>query len=421
MDRFLSIVPAGMSVGLFVMQLDKNNRIATSFGPEQSELCRAHYTQLLREFLPAKTPVIRLRGRLIAVMVVRPSAADVVTTARTLIERVEPRMSIGHDQFSIDVTMGVAIYPNHAVDGARLLRRAEFALESAKDADLNYDVYETDASTHLKALWRFESELKQAIADGAFEVHYQPQFAIAQNRMSAAEALVRWRNENGSLMPASEFIPAAQRSGSIVPLTWVVFDQVGRDVAHWRFIPRPFSISVNTPPQALGHSEFFPRLDRLKAALGEYRIKLTVELTEDGLMQTDCASLDTLNKIRELGVGLAIDDFGKGYSSLNYLRQIPATELKIDGQFVNSVAHDEKDRQIVKTAIELGDAFDMAVVAEGVDNAESLRVLAGLDCNVVQGFFIARPMNAEALAQWIRSKPFGHLQRVLQQTRSRAG
>jgi len=231
--------------------------------------------------------------------------------------------------------------------------------------------------------------------------------------MCGAEALVRWRGKSGQLMPASEFIPAAERSGSIIPLTWVVFDLVAKAADIWDSVAKPFSISVNTPPQVIGHSEFFPRLNDLKLALSSHGVDLSTELTEDGLMQTDCASLENLNKIRDLGVGLAIDDFGKGYSSLNYLRQIPATELKIDGQFVSSMPVDERDRHIVKTAIELADAFDMQAVGEGVDNEDSLRLLADLNCNIAQGFFIARPMADEALAEWLRARSFANIERAL--------
>ncbi len=413
-ERYLAQAPSGQVTGLFVLQVDKFNRIATSFGNDRTYSFCAHYAELLREFLPEKTPVIRLLERRFIVLVTRRSIADVVTVGRTIVEVVQPRLAMGRDKFSIDVNLGISVYPHHASDALSLVRRAELALRNAKDSELAFDIYELDASVQQKALWKFESELKQAIVDNKFEVHYQPKYDLEKDRVCGAEALVRWRNEAGQLMPAGQFVQAAERSGSIVPLTWVVFDQVAAAAEYWRFVTKPFSISVNTPPQALGSRDFFPRLEKLKQALAAVKVELAVELTEDGLMQTDAASIETLNKIRELGVGLAIDDFGKGYSSLNYIRQIPATELKIDGQFVSSIAFDSKDRHIVKTALELAEAFGMHAVAEGVDSEESLQSLVELGCEIAQGFFISRPMSADLLAEWLRARPFQHFRRALE-------
>lgn len=421
LDHYLRRAPPGLVTGLFVLQVDKFNRIGTSFGNDRTDSFCTQYAELLREFLPPETPVIRLPERRFIVLVTRRSIADVVTIGRTIVEIVQPRLAIGGDRFSIDVNLGISIYPHHASDAPSLMRRAELALKNAKEAELGFDIYELDASVQQKALWKFESELKQAIVENKFEVHYQPKFDIPRNRVCGAEALVRWRNDSGQLMPAGQFVQAAERSGSIVPLTWVVFDQVAAAAEYWRFATKPFSISVNTPPQALGSPDFLPRLQKLKEALAAVRVDLLVELTEDGLMQNDAASIETLNKIRELGVGLAIDDFGKGYSSMNYLRQIPATELKIDGQFVASIAFDEKDRHIVKTALELAEAFDMRAVAEGVESEESLRALAELGCEMAQGFYISRPISADMLAEWLRAKPFQHLRRALEPKRHRVG
>ncbi len=419
-ERYLSQVPSGEVAGLFVLQVDKFNRIATSFGNDRTYSFCAHYAELLREFLPEKTPVIRLLERRFIVLVRRRSIADVVTVGRTIVEIVQPRLAMGADKFAIDVNLGISVYPHHASDASSLMRRAELALKNAKESELSFDIYELDASVQQKALWKFESELKQAIIDNKFEVHYQPKYDLQKNRMCGAEALVRWRNEAGQLMPAGQFVQAAERSGSIVPLTWVVFDQVAASVEYWRFVAKPFSVSVNCPPQALASPEFFPRLEKLRDTLAAARVDLAVELTEDGLMQNDAASIETLDKIRELGVGLAIDDFGKGYSSLNYLRQIPASELKIDGQFVSSIAFDSKDRHIVKTALELAEAFEMHAVAEGVDSEESLQTLVELGCEIAQGFFIARPMPADQLAEWLRARPQQHFRRALESDKPQA-
>ncbi|HEY9182921.1 MAG TPA: EAL domain-containing protein, partial [Gammaproteobacteria bacterium] len=169
----------------------------------------------------------------------------------------------------------------------------------------------------------------------------------------------------------------------------------------WRGIPSPFSVAVNVSPQILSHPEFIERVKVLKAALDGRQMSLTIELTEDSLVQGDASSLQAIERIRKLGVGLAIDDFGKGYSSLTYLKQIPATEIKIDKRFIGTLAVDETDRQIVKTVIALAHALGMRVVAEGVDSAEALTAVADLECETAQGFFIARPMRGNLVPEWI--------------------
>jgi EAL domain-containing protein (putative c-di-GMP-specific phosphodiesterase class I) len=151
----------------------------------------------------------------------------------------------------------------------------------------------------------------------------------------------------------------------------------------------------------LTHGEFMTRLRLLKGALDERGYGLTIELTEDSLVQSDDASLIIIERVRKLGIDLAIDDFGKGYSSLTYLKQIPATEIKIDKRFIGTIALDDKDQQIVKTVIALAHALGMRVVAEGVDSAEALTVITELGCEMAQGFFIARPMRGDLVPDWI--------------------
>jgi EAL domain-containing protein (putative c-di-GMP-specific phosphodiesterase class I) len=219
--------------------------------------------------------------------------------------------------------------------------------------------------------------------------------------VSGVEALVRWRTPSGRFVPASEFIPLAERSGVIVDITWLVFERIAQRVGDWSALPKPFSIAVNVSPQVLGHAEFMTRLKALKSVLAAPGFDLTIELTEDSLVHGDESTLAALDRIRKLGIAVAIDDFGKGYSSLSYLKQIPATEIKIDKRFIGTLALDEKDKQIVKTVIALAHALDMRVVAEGVDSADNLAVVEEIGCETAQGFFIGRPMRGDLVPEWL--------------------
>ena len=355
----------------------------------------------MREILLPRTPIIRLSERRFAVLVDCDSMSTVMDVAVELTENNPPQLEVGGDHFLVDLTLGIAVFPSHADDAATLFRRAELALKEAREKELSYDIYRPDATQQQAALWKFESELQSAVARGQLEVYFQPKVELASHRISGVEALVRWRTGSGNFVPASDFIPLAESNGAIVPLTWLVFDRIIAQLSDWKTIPTPFSVAVNVSPQILTHAEFSTRVKALNAALAARQMHLTIELTEDSLVQSDASTLASIERLRKLGVDLAIDDFGKGYSSLTYLKQIPAAEIKIDKRFIGTVALDETDRQIVKTVIALAHALGMRVVAEGVDSAEAVATIAELGCEMAQGFYIARPMRGDLIVEWI--------------------
>jgi len=402
-DQFLSSGSAGKLTGLLVGQLDAFNRISATFGADESNAFCADYAQQLRMLLPPSTPVIRLSERRFAVLLALDSVTTLIDVAARLGEEQPPQFRYGEDTFLVDLTLGIAVYPTHADDGASLFRRAELALNEARSRELTFEIYRPDATQQQAALWKFSSDLEQAVQKRALVVYMQPKVRVADGRMVGAEALVRWRQDSGRLVLPSEFIPLAERSGSVVPITWLVFEQIAEMARGWPSFPEEFSVAVNISAQALSHMEFRTRVDTLQQALALHGIGLVLELTEENLVENYESTVAKLERLRRMGIGLAIDDFGKGYSSLTYLKDIPATEIKIDKKFVGSVASDKKDWHIVKAAMELAHAFGMRVVAEGVDNSESLRVLAELGCELAQGFYIARPMRGELLADWVRT------------------
>jgi EAL domain-containing protein (putative c-di-GMP-specific phosphodiesterase class I)/GGDEF domain-containing protein len=400
-EQFLCQGQQGRLAGLLLGQLDAFNRIATTFGHEHCETFYNAYAQRLRDVLPPRTPIIRLSERRFAVLLDCDSMSKIMDTAVALTEENPPQIEVGGDTFFVDLTLGVAVFPSHADDAATLFRRAELALEEARDHELSFDIYRPDATQQQAALWKFESELQHAVQQDELEVYFQPKVEIGERRVCGVEALVRWRTQSGTFVPASDFIPLAERTGVIVAITWFVFERIAKHLADWGGVPKPFSVAVNVSPQVLAHPEFAPRVKALKGALDERGFGLTIELTEDSLVQGDESSLANIERIRKVGIDFSIDDFGKGYSSLTYLKQIPASEIKIDKRFIGTIAVDETDKQIVKTVIALAHALGMRVVAEGVDSAESLAVVAELGCETGQGFFIGRPMRGDLVPEWI--------------------
>ncbi len=400
-EQFVGRRPANTLTGVLLGQLDSFNRISTAFGEEKaSEFCK-DYVEKLRELFPPSTPIIRLAGRRFVVLTAPDSMASIMDSAACITEESQPQIHVDDDSFFVDVTVGIAVHPTHGKDASTLFRRAELALQAAKDKEIAYDIYTTDATRQLANLWKLESDLTAAIRRGELEVYYQPKIDLGESTVGGLEALVRWRGPDGGFVPADSFVPLAENSGQIAPLTWLVFDRVLDAVERWMYFERPLSLSINVAPQLIGMTEFYSRLRSLKEALKNQNIDLTVELTEDGLLGIDENALASLLRIRKLDVGLSIDDFGKGHSSLSYLKQIPANEIKIDKRFIESIATDNADQQIVKAVIELSHALDKRVVAEGVDSRENLEVISGLGCDMAQGFLIARPMRSDHVVEWI--------------------
>src|SRR5688572_29519962 len=410
-EQFLRQGQQGRLAGLVLGQLDAFNRIATTFGHEQCDAFCAAYTNRLREVLPPRTPILRLSERRFALLVDSDSMTAILDVAVELTENNPPQLTVAGDQFGVDLTLGIAVYPSHADDASTLFRRAELALKEAREKELAFDIYRPDATQQQAALWKFETELHSAVAKGQLEVYYQPKVDITTHRVCGVEALVRWRTDSGNFVPTSDFIPLAETNGAIVPLTWLVFERIVSQLEGWGALPDPFSMAVNVSPQILAHPEFMARVKALKAALDVRKVKLTVELTEDSLVQGDASTLASIERLRKLGIDLAIDDFGKGYSSLTYLKQIPASEIKIDKRFIGTIAVDKTDKQIVKTIIALAHALGMRVVAEGVDSAEAVAAVAELDCDMAQGFFIGRPMRGDLVAEWMAHYAAGAMRR----------
>jgi EAL domain-containing protein (putative c-di-GMP-specific phosphodiesterase class I) len=244
-------------------------------------------------------------------------------------------------------------------------------------------------------------ELRRAIAENELTLHYQPVIELATGVVHAVEALVRWEHPTHGLMPPAEFIELAEVSGLIQPLTrWVLEHAVDQIVA-WRELDIRLRVAVNLSVRNLYDIELAPWLNTLLLDRGVDAGLLTLEITESELMDDPLYAMEVLGKLKALGVATSIDDFGTGYSSLAYLKNLPIDELKIDRSFVGSMVDDDSDLTIVRSTIDLSHNLGLDVVAEGVENAETLDRLADLGCDRAQGYHLSRPLTPSALITWL--------------------
>jgi EAL domain-containing protein (putative c-di-GMP-specific phosphodiesterase class I) len=248
------------------------------------------------------------------------------------------------------------------------------------------------------------SELRTAVLGGALDVHVQPQAALAGGRITGVEALVRWEHPALGPIGPDEFIPVAERSGLIGPLTSQVLDASLAACATWQARGHDLGVAVNLSTRSLHEPDLVEHVARLLACHGVPAEKLTLEVTEGAVMVDPTRSVAVLHRLRDLGVRLSVDDFGTGYSSLSYLQRLPVQEVKIDRSFVAALHSGSENVAIVRAIIDLGRHLGLEVVAEGVEDQATWDLLTSLECDLVQGWHLARAMPIDDLLPWLTGR-----------------
>jgi diguanylate cyclase (GGDEF)-like protein len=309
---------------------------------------------------------------------------------------------IGGSLLTVEALVGIARSPEHGETSAMLRGAAASAKSSIRHLASGWAAASETHSRDTAARLQMLGELRQALERGELRLHYQPLLDLVSRKVLGFEALMRWQR-NGELVPPAEFIPLAERTGLIVPLTdWVVGEAM-RQSAAWARVGHPMGISINVGAKAFGASSHLESvIARAVADHGVPATQLTIEVTETDVMTDTVQASLTLAAIKKLGVRVAVDDFGTGYSSLSYLNQLPLDEVKIDRSFINRLLRDPQTSSIVRTAIDLSHALGLDAVAEGVEDQATLERLKLLGCDRAQGYFIARPMPADAVLPWLQ-------------------
>jgi diguanylate cyclase len=279
------------------------------------------------------------------------------------------------------------------------------AMYNAKESHVGYELYAAARDEFSPSRLRLVGELRSGISRGELELHYQPKVRLNDKTVVGVEALVRWQHPEHGLMSPDKFIPLAEHTGLIRPLTLRVLATALDQCAEWRKNGLELGVAVNLSPRNLMDPDL-PR--QIKQLLEERNLPpklLELEITEDTIMADPKRSREVLMRLDAMRVWLAVDDFGTGYSSLAYLKQLPVTTLKVDRSFVMSMESDEDDAVIVRSTIALGRNLGLRVVAEGVESESALNELRDLGCDFAQGFHLSRPLPAAELERWVRERP----------------
>ena len=388
-------------LALLVMDLDRFKEINDTFGHRAGDLLINQVAERIRSDLRETDTVARLGGDEFAILLPGADQDGAWRVAQKIITALQRPFEIEGDAHEISVSIGMAISPQHGEDVETLLRRADIAMYSAKRTPGGSAVYAEEADPEGSNQLALMAELRHTIETDQLQVVYQPIVGFTEGEVMRVEALARWRHPSRGLVAPGEFIPLAERSGLVKSLFSRVLAMTLAQCAAWRDANLPLQAAVNLSIRNLLDPEL-PRV--VGQALERAGIPpgwLAFEITETMLMAEPNRVLRTLAELRDLGVQLAIDDFGVGYSSLAYLQRLPAYAVKIDRSFVSRMTRDRGSAEIVKLITNLGHALGMKVVAEGIEDQATYDACAAVGCDSAQGFFVGRPMVATAIPAWL--------------------
>jgi diguanylate cyclase (GGDEF)-like protein/PAS domain S-box-containing protein len=393
-------------LALVIMAVDRFQEITTTLGHHNADHVIREVARRLGELLGEPERVARLRGSEFAFLV--PGAHTHL--ARQLAARAQKTLTqpVVVEKLPIDVaaSVGIAIAPDHGNSAELLLRRADLALQAARRQGSECVVYSQECDPHDPRRLALLGELRQGLEAGQLLLHYQPKVDLRKRSLIGAEALVRWRHPRRGMVPPDQFIPLAEKGGLIKSLTRWVLNEALTQCETWGRQGRPLAVAVNLSSRDLQDPQLVEQIVWMLESKGVASERLQLELTETAVMADFDRAAETLRAVKASGVGVAIDDFGTGFSSLDYLRRLPVSELKIDKSFVIGMSRVDGNTAIVRSTNELGHNLGLVVVAEGVENHETLDILGSFGCDAAQGYYIGRPMPAGELAVWMKESPW---------------
>lgn len=385
---------------LILIDLDRFKEINDTLGHHIGDVVLQKVAERLHDSLRSNDMVARLGGDEFGVLLANTSIQQAEMILKKVLEVFEEPFDIEEHYLDISLSMGIVEYPRHGTDINILVQRADIAMYNAKNKHLGFSVYESSEDNHAISRLALAAELRQAINNDVLRLFYQPKIDLKTGEVYGAEALLRWEHPERGFISPEDFIPLAERTGLIQPITCFVLDQSAKQCALWNELGHKLLISVNVSMNCVHDPRLPEKIKEIIDANDLSPDQITIELTENIFIKDPVRSKKIMDNISDMGIGISIDDFGTGYSSLAYLRKLPVDEIKIDRFFVMEMLEDET---IVRATIDLAHNLDIKIVAEGVENIEVAKKLKELNCDFAQGYFLGRPMEVDQFVEYLEN------------------
>lgn len=387
------------SVSMLFLDLDNFKQINDSLGPDYGEQLLVRVVERLHGCIRETDTISRQGGDEFVILLTNMNDLGTIeTVAQNILEAFAEPFKIDGYTVSATFSIGISLFPNDGSEFDILLKRANAALYSAKEAGRNtYRFFTEKMNTNALETMQLQGQLHNALENQEFLLHYQPQIDTVSGRIIGAEALLRWQHPDMGLIQPDKFIPLAERSGLIIPIGEWVLNEACRQAQVWRETCQlpPMVIAVNLSALQFKRGNIVETVTTALARSGLPASHLELELTESILLHDLEVAMKTLHGLKKIGVKLSIDDFGTGYSSLSYLKRLAVDKLKIDQSFVRDMVEDPEDAAIVRAIIQLGHILQLTIIAEGVENDDQLALLRDYGCEQIQGYLFSRPVPAE--------------------------
>jgi len=402
LSKSISKADATVNIALLVMDINRFKEINDTLGYDFGDQLLLEVSARIQQTLPENAYLARLSGNEFAVFLTDANEQRAHAYTQHILASMYEPFNVNQVELEIRLSIGLALFPQHTDEADSLVRYADVAMHQARECHASYLFYNGEKDSHSVRSLLLGTELRQAISGGQFILYYQPKVSLASGKVAGLEALIRWDHPTLGLIPPDDFIGLAEQTGAIQELTDWVLEEALYFLRKLHRRGMRLGIAVNISTLCLRDFQLKPRIMELLKHTGVTSHDLTLEITENVMMQDIAFAQEVLESLHDLGLRISIDDFGTGFSSLAYLNQLPVDELKVDRSFVLGMQNSNEDQAIVESVVELAHTLGCSVVAEGVETREALSALGNMNCDTAQGYFIGKPQPGEAIEQWLK-------------------